>query len=40
VPPIPVYLELSGPRGTLAMVLTRVRTLDSIDSSVHSTLAW
>jgi hypothetical protein len=40
VPPIPVYLELSGPRGTLAMVLTRVRTLDAFESSVHSTGAW
>ena len=40
VPPIPVYLELSGARGTLAMVLTRVRILDSIGSSVHSSQAW
>src|SRR5262245_22460003 len=40
VPPIPVYLELSGARGTLAMVLTRVRTPDSIDPSVHSSRAW
>jgi hypothetical protein len=40
VPQIPVYLELSGARGTLAMVLTRVRTLDSMDPSVHSSLAW
>jgi hypothetical protein len=40
LPPIPVYLELSGARGTFAIVLTKARALDSPGASVHSTRAW
>ena len=37
LPPVPVYLELSGARGTLGIVLTKARALDSPDGGVHPT---